>query len=520
MEAVEPSRESDCRLFGSSSSEGTSTDAARTDNVAGYFDPISILINFRLSDLPSQTEHLDEGLNLRGLLNLVPSSLVAHEFCHFVQTLGTSAGLWIFDANVGLANVQTMLAITQVQAHGDAVRPPLWPRALVASDEDSQHLVYEIRQAEAWIAVATGGRTASQQVIDTVRSWNYGAFGFATREIINDTTVSRRQPLVRLATSLGPTVIHLGYRHLAEGTARAIEFAHERMEPYLDRFVAASELPVSLNPYWICYVLYLKILVGSKKRRFRHGVCIEFVALADLAMMLDTFALGPVVGESSEWLVPFFERTMTNTVGVFVELTEVLCWSTIERLDPWASDDDVLAFQTAVLQAACGRDATMAELTDLMAQVAASIAEHHRAGVALSQTVLIGLFEEAVGRLAQFRKEYSRGSAIMTDLLVSDKAVRDMFHHLVPSYAVGHAAVGRDNVFGDLSELRFIEDAAWSLLCGDRVCPWHTGHRRMCREPVQPLCFGISGREGASPCARFRVMDSLIRPPSSDNLSG
>ena len=141
MEAVEPSRESDCRLFGSSSSEGTSTDAARTDNVAGYFDPISILINFRLSDLPSQTEHLDEGLNLRGLLNLVPSSLVAHEFCHFVQTLGTSAGLWIFDANVGLANVQTMLAITQVQAHGDAVRPPLWPRALVASDEDSQHLV-------------------------------------------------------------------------------------------------------------------------------------------------------------------------------------------------------------------------------------------------------------------------------------------------------------------------------------------------------------------------------------------
>ena len=515
MERVEPSRESDCRLFGSGDDEGTATEATRTDNVAGYFDPISILVNFRLSDLPHQAEHLDEVPDPRGLLDRVPLPLLAHEFCHFVQTLGTSAGLWIFDASVALANARAMLAAIEVQVHADAARPPLWPGALAATDEDSQHLVYEIRRIEAWIAVAMGGRSASQQVIETVPTWNYDAFGFATRETINDTTISRRQPLVRLATPRGPVVLHLGYRHLAEGAARAIEFAQERTEPHLDRFVVASELPVSLNPYWLCYVLYLKILIQSKNRRFRHGVCIEFVALADLAMMLDTFALGGVVGTSSEWLVPFFQRTMTNTVGVFVELTEALCRSTIDRLDPQASDNEVLAFQTAVLQAVCGGDATMAELTALMARVAVSIADSHRAGVALSQPVLLSFFEEAVGRVVNFRREYNRGSAIMTDLLVHDEAVRNMFQNLVPSYAVGHGAVGEANIFGDLSELRFIEDAAWSLLYGDRVCPWHTGHRRMCREPIQPLCFGISGQEGASPCARFRIIGALSSPPST-----
>lgn len=464
----------------------------------GSYDPAAVLIDFRHTGATFETDGGDGPAMLRS----IPPELLAHELAHYLQATSTAAGIWQFVAATRATNALYHVLRT-VGGHESPVTVPLIGPALLGFDHDDVHERFrDYCTIRADLDSDLGGQREPAVPIPG-RWWTnvdqVTAFGIE---------VSVHHPIVNLDTGQASERVHVGFRHLAEGSAKVIELARIGADPQVRLPRGAHSIPASADPYFVALALYQDI-VGSASVQPSP---VEFVALCDLAMILHPGLLAnrPIPEE----LTPLLART----VGPGDTFTR-LCQATTSlkqrrKLLRRCSDDlsAVTDLQDALLRSVAGPAATSSVVTALTSAAMDQLFDELAEDNLWQASQLPATFHRFATRVLGYRQTVAGGGAVMTDLLGEPEATMALFRSLVPAYSAGTFTWSSEqNIIHEVAEATFRRDIAEAIAFGDGPCPWATGRSRTCALPEQPLCERLRDHDTADPCPRLATLQPVLR---------
>lgn len=493
-----------------------------TSGVVGSYDPGSLLVNFGVVNTPE----LDESTTDEQLLALVPHGTLVHEFYHFLHAFGTIAGisdyLRCFD---GYIRVVGTVDLAIIQDHG-VLNAPVTRRFVTreaAAGLDPRPLLNVLDLA----MVNSGGYVLGLEpdgaprpgwlLTEWAGPWglrgNFGAGFVPTARIGRNGEHPRR--------------IVLGYRHVAEGAARAIELLCTSGVDYIPRWPTGNDtLPDVFDPYWVAYFVYRERLSAGRKKHRRPASLLEFVLLADLSMMISHGAMrSDLLKETPapEWLQGYLERPGVNTMTVMIDLADRM--REAGRSETGLADSSSAhEFQNAALRSLFGPNASVDQLNNTAIDYMQA-ALKYREEVPLRSSAFYSAFRNVSAAILDDRREYFDGGNPLSVLLGAPEEVRALFLSLVPFFTIGEYGFQTNNPrYGDMkSDVMPIEDlllVQWDrdvyeglLFGGKRQCPLDAGPHRLCGVERQALCQGIQHREGSTPCRRQYAVDRVMANP-------
>lgn len=506
--------------------EFTLASARDASDVLASFDPASFLLHFDIDDSPFLPGPDGVWGTPRQALETVPDSLVAHEFAHFVQGATTSAGVREFMLALDLFRVGHYLVSRAVELSRAHLQVPLLANAApYLADHDFAEMYLAFCRLMSLASLYRGGIRVQPNSGDDgcqlEQRSDVGAFGIASTYPVYVFDMRRLVP--------GAGLVSLGYVHLAEGFAKAVEEIHrsESGEPggrirerggVPDDLVAARDL---LDPYYLARVIFARELE-------MHGVTgdtsiEEFCLLCELAMMVDPFVLRyqepDTIVSSASRLEPGFPFD-SNPFNTFMVLLEVYCsnYRDLPHIELHWTTQDACAFQSALLQAA-GYQETLPELTAQLRRYTSDGLQRLSPSAAVPPEDLPSLYAYNFKLQQTWRAEGLGGGPVFLPLLTRGAAFLDLVEGAVPAIVVGASILSSAGAFRpgegvgvDMVRFQMAHRVIIQILTGNGPCHLHMRRPRQCVVPPWALCEGLQSHPttGAAACVREEAVRTVL----------
>ena len=303
------------------------------------------------------------------------------------------------------------------------------------------------------------------------------------------------------ALDCGSEVVALGYIHLTEGVAKAIELMQASSasgaEPgpigtwhqFRDKNGSLSER------YFAAFLRYTRDLNNSPMSSFE-----DFCILADLAMMVDPtflasrqFDLEPVEIGNLPMPLEYY-----NVFSMFEYLVDCYAnnFDTMHHIRPGWQQVDANLLQEQILEL-IGCDLTLTQLSERARHYGLMMLSGFSGRVFLGRK-LIPFLSEIVERMFEFRIDVLHGGPLVLDLLTSKDELLAFIDQTIAAFSIGPLVLSMGGfepgrgVGVDMVALELSAHLMSRLMFGNSPCRLHTASPRRCDVKPWALCNGLA----------------------------
>ena len=495
--------------------------------VLGSFDPGTMLINLNNAASNGSIE-----LDRKQSLNRSQLHVTAHEFSHFMQTTTTATGLRLFA--LWMDSLDTNLRFIKEAArvnHGKIIAPVLANQSFYSPLSKEYELLrnyyIEIQSKRlyhfgGWYVPLRLARRAQIIAPDILyRSTNYSILG-----------QKRSWPLILLnlhEINGRSRAVALGARHLREGSAKAIDMVQVRLTGESGiRAINASDGPLSgpptperrrlADPYFLCNWLYAD-LAAHTPGCGEQASLEEFVAISDLAMMMDVLTMNwkeirALSEDKRSVAMANLDQVDVNPAECYIALLQVFIdsWQQLSRFRPNYTQKDITKFQNQLLRLS-GFNISLEEIIsncESFMEDAFDVWQQHSA----VPSDLLTTYSDTFKRMLSWRRDVLKGGAVIIDLLTSAEELNDFFLSVVPAFLVGNlmysgtlSSVPGLGIGIQMANLQQMHDVTEALISGNTSCRNHLEIPRACAVSPSQLCDSVLLEIGVEPrCARAQTL--------------
>ena len=493
----------------------TSQDIANTVDVLASFDPSSFLMHFNADDALYQPDGSGEWGSTRDLLNDLPTSLVAHEFSHAVQTATTSSGVREFMLALDLFRLGNYLIQRASEMSPDqSVRAPLLENVGdLLGDREFAETYFGFRRLLALSALYHGGLEAG-----AAQSKPLACPGLRVAEDLDAFGQKATYPvhLFDLSVVGLPRLVTLGYMHLAEGIGKAIEEIQRSLGNEPGRRIDDRDSPGALQDtlppelferYYLARYIFIEALA-------RHGISAgasaeEFCVVAELALMADPLVM--LYSTTNQPDASTIESSPgypfdLNPFNTYLRLVEIYCscYRLLPHLERGWDQQAANELQDALLHEA-GYNTSVVELTKFLRNYASAGLVRLGPAEGFPFEDLPSLYLSVFMGLIDWRADVLHGGPVLPHLLAGRDSLLNLVAHVMPAITVGSTILSAAGAFrpGEGVGVDMVYFQTWCstvkrLLTGDRACPLHEERPRRCSVTPWSLCLGLRGNQDSS----------------------